>query len=568
MVAFERPNPFPSRNFQGEYDGLLRNVNAVNHGEFERAVDSLLEQAATVDQGENRAAALAIQRCRRGGKTFMLHAVASMLQKDSRVTDSGMIVLFVSLNSLSAYNLDEDAYTAILSRIAWELSGREPRFRLFAQKYDDFGAVDEWLTNPENQVLLLVDELNVIPHAAGRYTDLSSLLDVFIQQEGCALLYSTHQRETADLLRGRTPTNYSLTLSKRPHLWLPIPRITGEGCLRGMLQSPNEQLSFWSAVLRGRLPALLVLKPEFIPSYAEDIYTDVNDTAMVKEERKRCLAAVITGDIGDIPNGRGLFRAYSYMSERFTSKLSSKPRFAWPPFMVAQAAVLGKAYSLLRTTLESPCVDEAKAFEAMTQLAVLVRLVSEKEHALVPHNPSISDSLEETEMFHIAAEAKTLAAVVEQVSIRFHNTNVLQVVAVPLFASFPTYDFFLLHFDKEGGTWNVAAGYQCKMGTENPSEDAWQEVPLSVWLEGKCRRYRVEADGRQVAAKKHRGWFMMGESKQADMLGVSVAEALPQDSAPGLGTSSSVVCRAETLWNSQKESAMERFAKKRKTEDV
>ena len=61
---------------------------------------------------------------------------------------------------------------------------------------------------------------------------------------------------------------------------------------------------------------------------------------------------------------------------------------------------------------------------------------------------------------------------------------------------------------------------------------------------------------------------MMGESKQADMLGVSVAEALPQDSAPGLGTSSSVVCRAETLWNSQKESAMERFAKKRKSEDV
>ena len=104
QVAFEIPNPFPSRNFQGEYDGLLRNVNAVNHGEFERAVDSLLEQAATtVDQGENRAAALAIQRCRRGGKTFMLHAVASMLQKDSRVTDSGMIVLFVSLNSLSGY---------------------------------------------------------------------------------------------------------------------------------------------------------------------------------------------------------------------------------------------------------------------------------------------------------------------------------------------------------------------------------------------------------------------------------------------------------------------------------
>jgi hypothetical protein len=70
MVAFEIPSPLPSRNFQGEYDKVLSNVNAVNHGEFETAVDSLLEQAATVDQGENRAAALAIQRCRRGGKDF------------------------------------------------------------------------------------------------------------------------------------------------------------------------------------------------------------------------------------------------------------------------------------------------------------------------------------------------------------------------------------------------------------------------------------------------------------------------------------------------------------------
>jgi hypothetical protein len=52
MVAFEIPtNPLPSRNFQGEYDGLLRDVNAVSHGEFERAVNSLLEQAATKDQG-------------------------------------------------------------------------------------------------------------------------------------------------------------------------------------------------------------------------------------------------------------------------------------------------------------------------------------------------------------------------------------------------------------------------------------------------------------------------------------------------------------------------------------
>jgi hypothetical protein len=61
---------------------------------------------------------------------------------------------------------------------------------------------------------------------------------------------------------------------------------------------------------------------------------------------------------------------------------------------------------------------------------------------------------------------------------------------------------------------------------------------------------------------------MMGGSKQADMLGISVAEALPQDAAPGLGTSSSVVCSAEMVWNNQQESEKEKFAKKRKTEDV
>jgi hypothetical protein len=77
-----------------------------------------------------------------------------------------------------------------------------------------------------------------------------------------------------------------------------------------MRKSPSVQLSSWSAVLRGRLPALLVLTPKSILSYAEDIYTGVNDIALLKEERKRCLGAVITGDIVDIPNGRGLFRVF------------------------------------------------------------------------------------------------------------------------------------------------------------------------------------------------------------------------------------------------------------------
>lgn len=64
-----------------------------------------------------------------------------------------------------------------------------------------------------------------------------------------------------------------------------------------------------------------------------------------------------------------------------TSSLSHRAnRFARPPVVVVQAAILGKACFLLHTTLEIPCVDKAKAFKGMTQLAVLVRQLSETEH--------------------------------------------------------------------------------------------------------------------------------------------------------------------------------------------
>jgi hypothetical protein len=108
---------------------MLRHVNAVNHGEFEKAVKLLIQQANTVDAvGPMRASALAIQRCRRGGKTFMLHAVASMLVTNRTVVDDGIQVLFISMNSTSAYNPDgEDAYTAILPRVGWEICGRAPK---------------------------------------------------------------------------------------------------------------------------------------------------------------------------------------------------------------------------------------------------------------------------------------------------------------------------------------------------------------------------------------------------------------------------------------------------------
>jgi hypothetical protein len=60
-------------------------------------------------------------------------------------------------------------------------------------------------------------------------------------------------------------------------------------------------------------------------------------------------------------------------SERFI--VGTQPRLAWPPFLIAQEAVLGKDCTLLRERLEHPIIDEAKAFGALTQLDVLVRLL-------------------------------------------------------------------------------------------------------------------------------------------------------------------------------------------------
>jgi hypothetical protein len=565
MSSFEIPsNPNPDRNFQAEYEELLRigAVNAVNHGEFEEAVTLVIEQARKEDKGRARASALAIQRCRRGGKTFMLHAVASMLVTNRTVVDDGIQVLFISMNSTSAYNPDgEDAYTAILSRVGWEISGREPKsFQRFKDKYNDFGAVDEWLTTEGNRVILIVDELNMIRFTMGRYGDMSCLLDNFVQQKGCALLYSTHQRGTADLLRGRRPgSGNDLTLSKRQHVWLSIPRIVNEKCLHGLMQNPAEQPSFWCAVLRGRVPAL-VLQTSEIASYASEVFQDPTS----EEERTSCLAAVITGKIDSLPNAHNLFRSYSYMSERFTD--GEKTLFAWPVFMVAQRAVLGKDYRRLCATLENPDIDGPKAFEALVQLAVIVRLLSEQQHPLVPPNPEIREAnrsaFEGTEMFHVAESVTTIDDIIDAVSARYSRApQVLQVVAVPMFASFPTYDFFLLHKCAEG--WKVAAGYQCKQGTETPSEDAWPEVCLSVWIEGKCRKYRVQEDGKRVSEKLHRGWVLLGESGQADVLGVSVSEALPQDPM----CEENPCCFAEMAWKDQEEQAVagEKSAKKART---
>eukprot|EP00977_Amphora_coffeiformis_P015460 scaffold4511_cov171-Amphora_coffeaeformis.AAC.26 len=152
--------------------------------------------------------------------------------------------------------MDTNAYHAILLRVAWELSGRKGgTFRNFRRMYkdNDFGAADEWLTNTENRVMLLIDELNVLPPTWQGYADKSQLLDDLVQQKGCAVLYSTHQRSTEDLLRGRSPAG------------------------------PRAMPSLWCSVIRGRMPALAVQQDEI----ADCGKTVMQERELMSEEERR-----------------------------------------------------------------------------------------------------------------------------------------------------------------------------------------------------------------------------------------------------------------------------------------
>jgi hypothetical protein len=68
---------------------------------------------------------------------------------------------------------------------------------------------------------------------------------------------------------------------------------------------------------------------------------------------------------------------------------------------------------------------------------------------------------------------------------------------------------------------------------QNPEKDADEAVSMSVWLEGRCHKYRVEEDGERLDWKKEKGWILLGENFQTDLLGVTVSEALPLALAAG-----------------------------------
>jgi hypothetical protein len=71
--------------------------------------------------------------------------------------------------------------------------------------------------------------------------------------------------------------------------------------------------------------------------------------------------------------------------------------------------------------LENPTTEEPEAFEALVQLAVLVQLLSEQPHELVPFNKEIQpgSGFNATKMFHVAATVKTLEGIVQVVHDKF-----------------------------------------------------------------------------------------------------------------------------------------------------
>lgn len=263
--SFQIPTNLPRQfRYTEIFQDILRQgqVRAVDHGEFQACADKLIDVCGKSDRGLYRPPAISIQRCRRGGKTFMSYAVAAVLEKYYEENDQGPFVIFISLNSTTRLSESETAQGAILCRIAYELVRDQKKgpFHSFRKQYQDFDAVADWIV--ENKVILLIDELNVVLPTAEDFETMSLFLDDLVGREGSALLYTTHHKIDPDLLRDREREGAPF-LSLRTHSWQAIPRFNSLSCIRHM----GRPESFWSAVLRGRIPALLVLPQEDIRNF-------------------------------------------------------------------------------------------------------------------------------------------------------------------------------------------------------------------------------------------------------------------------------------------------------------
>ena len=328
-------------------------VNPVNHGEFEDAASQLTSISNRGDTGLYRCPVLAIQRSRRGGKTFMLHAVAGILREND-VEENIYKVLLISLNSDTKYDhrIEPDARRAILLRIAycWECSkGFEKNFREFQCGYAsnfDFSPIQSWLER--NNVIILIDELNVIASESHGYAEMSHMLDGLAGRKGSAVMYSTHHRSAADILRGRDQ-NGQYQLSTRDHTFLPIPRVRNRTCLNGLQINAPYDPKLWVAVLRGRIPCLIL--QDQLANYSTisfereakarmdlekvDIYSLAGQDALKEKtllRRINGLTSALTGrSVVEEDFLRDEFRAYSYMS---TQTDGEDFLYAWPPFLL------------------------------------------------------------------------------------------------------------------------------------------------------------------------------------------------------------------------------------------
>ena len=488
-------------------------IEVVNNGEFECCADMLLKCLDNVDDvSPDRTPALVLERCRRGGKTFMLYAVAAMLAKRLEVDRSRRVyIVLISLNSGSQYEKTETAINAILARIAYFLSNTDDAFEVFRKAYSDFNSIIQWLQ--VSSVVLLIDELNVIPNNAICYDEMSKMLDSFLMAKGGAVLYSTHHRIKEDLLRGRKMGSNLLSL--REHIWMAIPRVEGP---EGLIHKNTFKFGFWSAVLRGRIPALIALDAFRTRTYAPE------DEAMYRE-RQHALGAVLSGHASGLQSGRDMFRSYCYR------RGPEEDILLWPPFLIAQGPVLGKNCEPLRNVLEHPTINEPKAFEALVELSVVVRLLAgdNHRHAYVPRQKTVTDNscFDATAILHVHHSNRDIPSLIDAVEAEFSTlADVRQVLAIPLYDQFPKYDFFLLHRRKDRPfrkSWRIKVGYQCKVSRAYPEQKDTADTRLveeSIWIEGDCPDSRTKTG-------KTRGWKMMDKAELLQFLGASFYHALP-----------------------------------------
>lgn len=543
-------------DYEKEHEMLLANVNEVNHGEIENCVEKLLEYSQKSDaMGVRKVPIVAVQSCIGGGKSFMTSAVAAALTK--RVP-SGTLVVKISLadGADPQHFLEgEDVfYTAVLPRIAFELAGR-PTGHLAWEYYDFDESVHEFL-GLKSKVILLIEDLNAIPVDAPRYERLYLQLSSIAAREGNALMYTTDNRETEELLKG-AHLPFDIPFGQRSHFFFSIPRFQSQQCVHGILKNPTVSRTFWSAVTRGRIPALFLLEPSAIQQY------HVGMPELEGDLRRHVLKAAITGIADNLPKyRRDSIRAFSFMADIKSS--SDKELYCWPPFLLAKKEILGKSFSRLSRALEDPSISEANAYKALCQLSVLIRLLSNQSHPLVPISKQVDDdnSLSATEMYYASDKARTIDEVRAEVK-RFFSKHprVFQVLVTPLSEEFGTYDFLVLH--RQGSRrkrWVVKAGYQCtKEWTAQTTKRADRSVPLSVWIQADASKrltpgddgdygktvYRTRSivrllsdgdyeetlfpsDGSVVRVVVLRTGFKLPDSKtQAELLGVSIAQSLP-----------------------------------------